>query len=95
MANENNNTPQEPRLNLSELHGQSGSTSAPANSEYRSPSTSNQMNNLSTNMNNIDKHRHSRALCILKLHGRGYTQQEIAEIMDISQPMVSKEFNRT
>lgn len=72
---------------------QTGTSTTAKDREY-SASAHGQTNNLRTKMNNIDKNRHSRALGILELHGRGYTQQEIAEILNISQPTVSKELHR-
>lgn len=51
-------------------------------------------NNSNTNMEYDDKHRHSRALRILELHGRGYAQKEIARTLDISQLTVIKELDR-
>jgi hypothetical protein len=48
MADENNNPPQEPGVNPGEVHEQSASAAALADSEYRPPSTLNRMNKSST-----------------------------------------------
>jgi DNA-binding CsgD family transcriptional regulator len=69
-------------------------TSATAEREESASAAPRRTNNLSTNMNNNAKHGHSRALRILELHGQGYAQEEIAEMLGISQPTVSKELNR-